>query len=87
LRREVKKRRLMLLFDWEGCFVGFLWILGLVSRMGWLSVLLLSRLALGVGHGWMGGWHGHVDRYGSRLISWCMLRGGDDLTKGGDLFK
>jgi hypothetical protein len=55
--------------------------------MGWLSVLLLSRLALGVGHGWMGGWHGHVDRYGSRLISWCMLRGGDDLTKGGDLFK
>jgi hypothetical protein len=67
--------------------MGFLRILGWMSRMGWLSVLLLSRLALGVGHGWMGGWHGHVDRYGSRLILWCMLREDDYLRKAGDLFK
>jgi hypothetical protein len=36
---------------------------------------------------WMDGWHGHVDRYGSRLILWCMLREDDYLRKAGDLFK
>jgi hypothetical protein len=69
--------------------MGFLWILGWMSRMGWLSVLRCHdwRWVLG-----MDGWVAWACRqiwlsFVLWLVTGSMFRGGDDLRKAGDLFK